>query len=114
MNKLLIYIGENKKFDVDATINAITSMHGVSEPRKGNFIGAVFECEYTANGRNTIIRISLDAETITAEGLGDESFEFALELQRSSQIPLRAIDMDYSFNVALSDFGTVSELKEAI
>jgi hypothetical protein len=114
MSRLLIYIGENEKFDVDATMRTITSMSGVSYARKGNFIGAIFECEYTANGRNTIVRISPEAETITAEGLGDESLAFALELQKSSPVPLHAIDMDYSFNVALSNFGSVGEMRKAI
>jgi hypothetical protein len=114
MSKLLIYIGENKKFDVETTIGAITSMGGTSKARRGNFIGAIFECEYTANGRNTIVRISPEAETITAEGLGDESLAFALELQRASPVPLHAIDMEYSFNVPLIRFGSILELKQAI
>ena len=114
MSKLLIYIGENETFDVNASINVITSMVGVSNARKGNFIGAIFECEYVANGRNTIIRISPEAETITAEGLGDESLAFALELQRKLRMPLHAIDMEYSFNVALGDFASVAELRKAI
>jgi hypothetical protein len=114
MSKLLIYIGENEQFDVNATINAITSMVGVSNARKGNFIGAIFECEYVANGRNTVIRLSPEAETITAEGLGDESLEFALDLQKKLPMPLHAIDMEYSFNVVLSDFASIIELRKAI
>lgn len=114
MSKLLIYIGEDEKFDIDATIGVITAMTGVSKARKGNFIGAIFECEYTGNGRNTIVRISPEAETITVEGLGDESLAFALELQRVSPVPLHAIDMEYSFNVTLSRFGSVPELRKAI
>ncbi len=114
MSKLLIYIGENEKFDVEVAITAISSMHGVSNPRRGNFIGAIFECEFAVNGRKTIVRMSPELETITAEGLGDESLAFALELQRRLSIPLRAIDMDYSFNVALRDFSSVSDLRKAI
>lgn len=114
MSKLLIYIGEHKKFDVEATIDAIESMSAVSKARRGSFIGAIFECEYTASGGNTIVRISPEVETITVEGLGDESLAFALELQRKSPVPLHAIDMDYSFNVALSNFRSVAELRKAI
>jgi len=113
MNKLLIYIGENEEFDVAATIGAISSMPGVSNARSGTFIGAIFECEYAANGRSTIVRMSPELETITAEGFGDESLAFALELQRRLSIPLRATDMDYTFDVALRDFGCVSDLREA-
>jgi hypothetical protein len=114
MNKLLIYIGEGKKFDVNATINAIKSMEGVSDVRKGNFIGAIFECAYFANDRSTVIRISPEAETITAEGLGDESLEFALQLQKKLTTPLYATDMGYGFNVSLSDVSSVTELRKII
>ena len=58
--------------------------------------------------------MSREAETITVEGLGDESLEFALELQKSSSVPLHAIDLDYSFNVNLRDFNSVIELKNVI
>ncbi len=114
MKKLLIYIGEDQKFDIDTTISNIMSLKGVSNAKKGNFVGAIFECEYESNGRNTIVRMSPEAETITAEGLGDESLEFALELQKSSSVPLHAIDLDYNFNVDLRDFNSVTELKNAI
>jgi hypothetical protein len=114
MSKLLIYIGENQKFDVPNTINAITSIAGVSNTRKGKFIGAIFECEYTLQGLTTIVRISDDAETVTIEGLGDESLDFALKLQSVLPVTLSAIDMEYSFNVKLSNYKAVSELKSAI
>lgn len=114
MSKLLIFIGENQKFDVDAAISAITSMSGVSNARRGNFIGAIFECEYSHQGSNTIVRISPEAETITAEGLGDDALSFAIELQRILPVDLNAIDMSYSFNVALRDFKSVADLKQAI
>ena len=114
MSKLLIYIGENQKFDVPSTIRAITSISGVSNPQEGNFIGAIFECEYTFQEQTTIIRIGDDAETVTIEGLGDESLDFALKLQSVLPVSLSAIDMDYSFNIKLSDYEAVTDLRSAI
>lgn len=114
MSKLLIYIGENQKFDVPNTVHAITSIAGTSNAREGKFIGAIFECDYDFQGLKTIVRISEDAETVTIEGLGDEALNFALQLQSALSIPLSAIDMDYSFNVSLSDYKGVSDLRLAI
>jgi len=114
MTKLLIYIGENQKFDIDATVKAISSMRGALRPRRGNFIGSIFECEYRYAGRSTIVRISPEAETITAEGLGDESLVFALELQEALPVALNAIDMECSFNVPLRDFQSLEQLKAVI
>lgn len=70
--------------------------------------------EYTLQERTTTIRISDDVETVTAEGLGDESLDFALKLQSALPLSLSAIDMDYSFNIKLSDYKTVADIKSAI
>lgn len=114
MTKLLIFIGEGQKFEVDSTIDAIVSMAGTTKAKRGNFIGAVFECEYRYAGESTVIRISCDAETVTAEGLHTCSLSFAVELQKLTAVDLHAIDLDYSFNVALRDFQTVESLARAV
>lgn len=114
MTKLLIFIGENQKFDVEVTINAIVAMSGTMKARRGNFIGAIFECEYGYAGTNTVIRMSEEAETITAEGLHPCSLYFAIELQKTLAVDLNAVDMEFSFNVALRDFQTVEQLEQAI
>lgn len=114
MSKLLIYIGENEKFDFENTVATILSLEGVTNPRAGKFIGAIFECEYTKNRQSTIVRISPELETITVEGLGDNSLEFAIELQKHSPMQLHAIDMDYSFNVSLQGLSTVPEFRRQI
>src|SRR5688572_2383619 len=115
MSKLLIYIGECKCFDLGRTAMAIAAIDGVSNIRQGNFIGAVFECDYSYAGRVTIVRISKDLETITVEGLGEEATDFASKLQQSlPEPPLPVVDMDYSFNLELSRFQCGEELRAAI
>jgi hypothetical protein len=115
MSKLLIYIGEGQKFDLDRTTAAIAAIGGVSNVRQGNFIGAVFECDYSHTGRATVVRISKDLETVTVEGLGDEAMDFAIKLQKSlPELLLHVIDMDYSFNLELSRFRSGEELRTAI
>jgi hypothetical protein len=114
MSKLLIYIGEKQIFDLERTIQAIMSIEGVSNARRGRFIGAVFECEYTFGGENTIARISEDMETVTVEGLGRDATEFAVRFQQQLGMPLRVIDMEYSFDLHLSDFASGEELSRSI
>jgi hypothetical protein len=114
MNRLLIYIGEAQKFDVESTIKSISTMKRVRNARRGEFIGSIFECDFAVDDHPTIIRFSSDAETVTAEGLGDDSLEFALEFQSISPITLYVTDMGYNFNVALGSIKTVSEFKKAI
>lgn len=114
MSKLLIYIGEKQAFDLEKSIQAITSLAHVTNARRGRFIGAVFECEFTFEGATTIVRISDDIETVTVEGLGREATEFAVRFQQSLRTPLRVIDMEYSFDLGLSEFSSGADLSRAI
>jgi len=114
MSKLLIYIGEKQVFDIERTVHTILSIDGVSKAKRGQFIGAIFECEYTFEGATTVVRISDDAETITVEGLGHDATDFAVKLQQRLEIPLKVIDMDYSFDLRLSNFASGEELSRAI
>jgi len=114
MSKLLIYIGEDAYFNFDETSNAITSMEGVSDVRCGQFIGAIFECKYTFKNRTTIVRITDKLKTVTAEGLGIDSLEFAVQFQKLMPMPLHAIDMEYSFDVILTKFKSSEDLMSEI
>ncbi|PRC92385.1 hypothetical protein [Solimicrobium silvestre] len=113
-SKLLIYIGENEKFDVARTTEVISSIVGTSDAKLENFIGAIFECNYTFQDRTTIVRISEELKTVTVEGLGVESLNFALEFQRMMSCALHAIDMEYSFDVDLRNFQSIEDLMSAI
>ncbi|MDR5855502.1 hypothetical protein QCE42_11565 [Caballeronia sp. LZ050] len=113
-SKLLIFSERNDKFDIDDTIALIEALKGISDPRRGEFIGAIFEADFESNGNTTIVRISTDAETITAEGLGDESLMFALSLQRHTAIRLRAVDMDDSSDLMLVDIASIDAFRDAI
>lgn len=114
MSKLLIFIGEDVGFDVERTRHMISEIPGVNSERFGKFIGAVYECEYTFDHEATIVRISDSEETITIEGLGLASINFALELQARFPEPLRMIDMDYSFDLRISGYKSASQLRDAI
>jgi hypothetical protein len=114
MSKLLIYIGEKQTFGLDNTVQAIVSIDGVSKAKRGQFIGAVFECEFTFNGSTTIVRISEGLETVTVEGLGRDATEFAVRFQQNLGTPLRVIDMEYSFDLPLSTFASGEDLSRSI
>jgi hypothetical protein len=47
MTKLLIFIGEGQTFDVEVTIDAISAMRGVTDSRRGNFVGSVLSTSIT-------------------------------------------------------------------
>ena len=114
MSKLLIFIGEKQAFDIEKTLEAILSIKGINNAKRGSLVGAVFECEYMFEGNSTVVRISDDVETITVEGLGLEAADFAVKFQQRMEIPLNAIDMEYSFNLQLLNFRSGEELISAM
>jgi len=114
MSKLLLYLGKGQAFDLEPTIQAILSIPGVAKARRGSFIGSVFECEYAFDDASTIVRIANDLETIIVEGLGSEAANFAMELQQRTVLPLKAVDMEYSFELRLSDYSSRTALVQAM
>ena len=114
MSKLLLFIGENVRFDEAAAVAAIESIAGVRNARRGKFIGAIFECEYGENGESTIVRISEDRETITVEGVDDLSLGFALKLKSALNCPLSVVDLDYSFHIDLAEVRSLKEFRDRI
>lgn len=112
MSKLLIYIGEGIKFDLDETISAIKDIDGVTDAKSGDFIGAVFECAF-ADG-DVIVRISKDCETITTDGSGRNPVDFIVKLQERLSMDLSVIDMNYSFNLEVRKFSSADELLSAM
>lgn len=112
MTKLLIYIGEGIKFDLDETVRIINSIDGVTDAKSGDFIGAVFECLFASDA--VIVRISKDCETITADGPIEKSLIFIFQLQSKIPAKLWLIDMNYSFNLEVGKFKSIDEIMSAM
>jgi hypothetical protein len=114
MSKLLIFIGENVKFDKAETIKALKSLDGIVESRAGQFIGAIFECEIQRSNYRTIVRLTADLETITIEGTSDDSLSLALEINEALEVSTSVVDMDYSFHIEMASVSNLDDFKKAI
>jgi hypothetical protein len=115
MSKLLIFIGENQKFDINDVLEGLGKLSGMVNLRKGASIGAVIESSFRGDsGGIAIVRLSEDLETVTADGPIDVVAQFAVEIQQVFPANLRVIDMDYSFDLGLSNFRSGRELLDAI
>jgi hypothetical protein len=112
MSKLLSYIGEDKKFDLEEAIGVIRTIDGVTNVKLGDFIGAVFECQYAHD--KVIVRISKDCETVTTDGPTKESADFIFQLNKKLSVGIRTIDMNYSFDLDVSEFSSSDDLRGAI
>jgi hypothetical protein len=114
MSRLFLFIGENIKFDKSNTIEVLKSIDGISNAKEGKFIGSVFECEFDRGSYHSSIRLKEDLETITIDGLSDESLLVALKVRDGLDHPLSIIDTDYSFHIDLSTVDALQDLKDKI
>jgi hypothetical protein len=114
MNSLIVCGNEDFSFNEDEVFHDLKEIPGVHNLERGDFIGAVLQCEYEFNGDRTIVRLSDDLESITMEGGGDASFQVALELQKREQQPLFVTDFGYDFNFSLKNIHSLDEIKEKL
>lgn len=115
MTKFLLYVGEGKAFDQHLAERAIEGIEGVAKCERGDFIGAVFECTYSASSESeAIVRISKDVETVTIDGIEDDAFKFSIEFQKNYPEPIHMVDMDYKFDIDISNYDSEMDLNDAI
>lgn len=114
MNNVLLFHDEGLLLDPAAVRDALVSIDGVYNLQDGGREGSVLDCEFDFEGDSTIIRLSADLKRVSLSGGGDASLEAALQLQRLLGLPLRAVDVAYSFDVLLAGVESLRELKNRI
>ena len=58
-------------------------------------------------GDFTMVELSPERDTISISGITDAALRAALIVQGHLDVPLRIIDLDYSFDLSLEDFSTI-------
>ena len=112
MNSLIVCGKAGFRFDEDKVFRNLENLPGVYNLERGDFVGAVLQCEYDFNGDHTIVRLSDDFKSITIAGTGNASLQIALELQQREEQPLFVTDFGYDFNFSLKDANTIDAIKE--
>ena len=113
MGKYILYIGENRKFDLQTSIEIIESIGGISNCKKGDMIGAVFECFYGSED-GAIIRISKLEDVITIDASEGLALEFVIEFQNLYQDTLLFTDDGLNFNINLQNISSLQVLKSQL
>ena len=117
---LMIFIGENEKFDFDSTVRAISNMENINNLiireenlTKENSIGFILDADYKYDDQNiTSIHFANSLDFISAERLGKASLDFALKLQGLIEVPLTATNTDYSFQGKLKNISSIQEFEQ--
>jgi hypothetical protein len=114
MHNILLFDANDQPFDVATVGRIFQTQSGFRDVRFNLPSGRVIEADYAASDDWTAVGLSGDRETISLRGTSDAALGAALILQRNLGMPLRIIDTDYSFDLNLQDYSSVTELRAAI
>ena len=114
MQSLLLFRPDNQVFAVESLERIFESENGFRDVRFNEPGGALIEAIYAADQDWTIVRLSGNGETISLSGQTDAALQAALVLQGHLSAPMRIIDSDYGFDLILSDFKDIEELRTAM
>ncbi len=114
MQLLILFIGENEKFDKNKLVDIAKDIPGVENIREGEFVGSILEFEFSEGEDFTTVRLSGDRETINISGLGNASLKIALSIQKRYPKPIIAVDSDYSFELVLNKINSLNQLRQKI
>ena len=114
MQNLLVFYPDDRSFAVEAIERIFQSESGFRDVRFNEPGGALIEAIYVEDQDSTIVRLSGNRKTVSLSGQTDAALHAALILQKHLQGPIRIIDWDYAFDLVLSDFKDIEELRTAI
>jgi hypothetical protein len=114
MHNLLLFNLNERPIPVDALERIFHSVTGFGDVRYRTPIGTPIEADFNYDQDFTTVRLNAKCETISISGTSDAALQAAWILQRHFQTPLRIVDTEYSFDLLLSSFSNIEELRTAI
>jgi hypothetical protein len=114
MQSLLLLNIEYQEFDVQAIHHIFQSVNEFRDIRFNEPGGNAVEADYLEGDDSTIVGLSGGRRNIALSGTTDAALRAAIILQQHLDVPLRIIDLDYSFDLLLRDYPTVEELRAAM
>ena len=114
MQSLLLFSADKRLFTVEALQGIFRSVTGFGEIRYNTPVGTPIEADYVESDDFTMVELSPERDTISISGITDAALRAALIVQGHLDVPLRIIDLDYSFDLSLEEFTNIEELRLAI
>ncbi len=114
MQFLMLYVGEDQKFDRSRFERALAELKGVSEVKTEGVVACAIESEYAAADDSVIVRLAEDEETVSIHGTGVAAQQFTLEFRKEYGEDLHLIDTDYSFDLVLDGTQTAAEVQSVL
>jgi hypothetical protein len=114
MNNLLLFDSTGQAIPL-AAVRAVFELEtGFSSIRYDTPAGTRAEAQYEDGDGSTTVRLSGNCQRISLSGVSNTALRVALVLQSHLRTPLRIVDMDYTFDLILSEYATLEDLIAAI
>jgi hypothetical protein len=114
MKKLLLYQRDGGSFSTPEATRAIKALPGLIEQRERPSEEAIVEVDFEDERGSSTIRLNSSGDSILLSWDSDTALNAALLIQSKYRLPLRAIDLDYTFDLDLSQMPDLGAVKRAI
>jgi hypothetical protein len=114
MRNLLIFQPNERPFSEEAIRRIVNTVSGFRDVRSHTPSGTLIEGVYAESDDWTIVRLNADQDVISLSGTTDAALRAALVLKQQLLMPLRIADTACLFDLPLSDFDNVAELRSAM
>jgi hypothetical protein len=114
MNHLIVFRDDQGSFEPDEVRRILENIPGTRDLKETAGIGSGIGYEFAFNGDKTFVRLAKDFLAMTIHGTGEASQQAALEIQRRHGEPLRVTDLDYGFDLPLSQISSVQDFTKKI
>jgi hypothetical protein len=114
MKKLLLYHRDGSSFDIGAASQALNALPGTIGIREHLSDEAIIEVDFEDSNGSSTIRLNGSGDSILLTWSSDTALHAAVLIQQHYRHPLRAIDLDYSFELDLSRLVDLGDVKRAL
>jgi Arc/MetJ-type ribon-helix-helix transcriptional regulator len=113
-NDLMLIIEGHRTFDRGEIKQILLHTPGVFNLREDPLMVSALQAEFDCGEDRTVVDLGKKGRYISMSDVGQASLQLALEIQKGLELPLRAFDTAYSFDVHLEGIETLAELTKTI
>jgi hypothetical protein len=114
VRKLLLYQRDGGSFSIPEATRALKALPGLVEVRELPSDEAIVEVDFEDESGSSTVRLNSSGDSILLTWGSDTALNAALLIQTNYRFPIRAIDLDYTFDLDLSQMSDLNAVKNAM
>jgi hypothetical protein len=114
VKKILLYQRDGGSFNIPEATRALKALPGLVEVQEHPNDEAIVEVDYEDESGSSTVRLNSSGDSILLTWDSDTALNAALLIQSKYRFAIRAIDLDYTFDLDLSQLPDLSAVRLAI